>query len=148
MEAFRKLIDDSREQRAHTRAEVARALGRVTNPAFRTLLVPLMFDADVDVARDAILSAARLGAGDFLFVPPLVSLLRNRLLKGAAREVLAGYGEEVVPALVYFMKDRDEDIRGCAGTSRRRWPAFPARRRCRRCSGRSRIPTASCATRR
>jgi AAA family ATP:ADP antiporter len=108
-EAFRKLIDDSREQRAHTRAEVARALGRVTNPAFRPLLVPLMFDADVDVARDAIRSAARLGAGDFLFVPPLVSLLRNRLLKGAAREVLAGYGEEVVPTLAYFMKDRDED---------------------------------------
>jgi ATP/ADP translocase/CRP-like cAMP-binding protein/HEAT repeat protein len=109
IEAFRKLIDDSREQRAHTRAEVARALGRVSNPAFRPLLVPLMFDADVDVARDAIRSAARLGAGDFLFVPPLVSLLRNRLLKGAAREVLAGYGEDVVPTLVYFMKDRDED---------------------------------------
>ncbi len=87
-EAFRKLIDDSREQRAHTRAEVARALGRVTNPEFRPLLVPLMFDADVDVARDAIRSAARLGAGDFLYVPPLVSLLRNRLLKGAARDVL------------------------------------------------------------
>jgi AAA family ATP:ADP antiporter len=108
-DAFRKLIDDSREQRAHTRAEVARALGRVTNPAFRPLLVPLMFDADVDVARDAIRSAARLGAGDFLFVPPLVSLLRNRLLKGAAREVLVGYGEDVVPTLIYFMKDRDED---------------------------------------
>jgi ATP:ADP antiporter, AAA family len=109
VEAFRKLIDDSREQRAHTRAEVARALGRVTNPAFRPLLVPLMFDSDVDVARDAIRSAARLGAGDFLFVPPLVSLLRNRLLKGAARDVLAGYGEDVVPTLVYFMKDREED---------------------------------------
>ena len=109
IDAFRKLIDDSREQRAHTRAEVARALGRVTNPAFRPLLVPLMFDADVDVARDAIRSAARLGAGDFLFVPPLVSLLRNRMVKGAAREVLAGYGEDVVPTLVYFLKDRDED---------------------------------------
>ena len=68
-----------------------------------------MFDSDVDVARDAIRSAARLGAGDFLFVPPLVSLLRNRLLKGAARDVLAGYGEDVVPTLVYFMKDREED---------------------------------------
>jgi AAA family ATP:ADP antiporter len=108
--AFRTLIDDSRQQRARIRGEVARALGRVTNPEFRPLLVPLMFDADVDVARDAIRSAARLGAGDFLFVPPLVSLLRNRLLKGAAREVLAGYGEAVVPALVYFMKDREEDV--------------------------------------
>ena len=79
-----------------------------------------MFDADLDVARDAIRSAGRLGAGDFLFVPPLVSLLRNRLLKGAARDVLVGYGEDVVPTLAYFMKDREED-RGCAGTSRRRW---------------------------
>jgi len=109
-DAFRALIDDSREQRASTRAEVARALGRVANPAFRPLLVPLMFDADIDVARDAIKSAARLGGGDYLYVTPLVSLLRNRLLKGAARDVLASYGEDVVPTLVYFMRDRDEDI--------------------------------------
>ncbi len=110
LDTFRALIDDAREQRASTRADVARALGRVSNPEFRSLLVPLMFDADTEVARAAILSAARLGAGDFLFVPPLVSLLRNRLLKGAAREVLAGYGEAVVPTLVYFMRDREEDV--------------------------------------
>ena len=109
-DAFRALIDDAREQRASTRAEVARALGRVANPAFRPLLVPLMFDTDIDVARDAIKSAARLGGGDYLYVAPLVSLLRHRLLKGAAREVLASYGEDVVPTLVYFMRDRDEDI--------------------------------------
>ena len=109
-ETFRALIDDARAQRAGTRAEVARALGRVSNPAFRPLLVPLMFDTDIAVARAAIKSAARLGGGDFLYVTPLVSLLRNRLLKGAARDVLAGYGEGVVPTLVYFMRDRDEDI--------------------------------------
>ncbi len=125
MDAFRALIDDSREQRASTRAEVARALGRVTNPDFRALLVPLMFDAHTDVARAAIRSAARLGAGDFLFVPPLVSLLRNRLLKGAARDVLAGYGEAVVPTLIYFMKDREEDL-----WVRRHMPATLARIPC------------------
>ncbi|MGE3470974.1 MAG: Npt1/Npt2 family nucleotide transporter [Vicinamibacterales bacterium] len=123
--AFRGLIDDSRDQRASTRAEAARALGRVTNPQFRPLLVPLMFDADTDVARAAIRSAARLGAGDFLFVPPLVSLLRNRRLKGAARDVLAGYGEAVVPTLVYFMRDRDEDV-----WVRRHMPATLARIPC------------------
>lgn len=125
MDAFRTLIDDSREQRASTREEVARALGRVTNPEFRSLLVPLMFDAHTEVARAAIRSAARLGAGDFLFVPPLVSLLRNRLLKGAARDVLAGYGEAVVPTLVYFMKDREEDL-----WVRRHMPATLARIPC------------------
>ncbi len=89
---------------------MARALGDVTNPAFRPLLVPLMYDANLEVARAAIESAGTLGAGDFLFVPPLVSLLRNRRLKSAARAVLVGYGEPVVAPLAYFMRDREEDI--------------------------------------
>ena len=113
--------DRGRAKRSASSSTIRASSGRTPAPRWRgpsagsptrrsaRLLVPLMFDADVDVARDAIRSAARLGAGDFLFVPPLVSLLRNRLLKGAAREVLAGYGEDVVPTLVYFMKDRDED---------------------------------------
>ncbi len=50
------------------------------------------------------------GRADFLFVPPLVSLMRNRLLKGAARQVLVGYGEPLVDTLAYFLKDKDEDI--------------------------------------
>ena len=43
-------------------------------------------------------------------MPPLVSLLRNRRLKAAARAVLVGYGEAVVAPLAYFMRDREEDI--------------------------------------
>ena len=74
------------------------------------MLVPLMYDSNLDVARAAIESAATLGAGDFLFVPPLVSLLRNRRLKSSARAVLVGYGEAVVAPLAYFMRDREEDI--------------------------------------
>ena len=92
------------------RLQVARALGDVRNPSFRPLLVPLMYDANLDVARAAIESAGTLGADDFLFVPPLVSLLRNRRLKSAARAVLVGYGEPVVAPLAYFMRDREEDI--------------------------------------
>lgn len=108
--ALRGFTDDPRPALAGVRAEVARALSGVANPAFRGLLVPLMFDADVAVAREAIRSAGRLGAGDALFLPPLVSLLRHRQLKAAARDVLAGYGESIVPALVYFLRDRDEDV--------------------------------------
>ena len=88
---------------------MARALGDVRTPSFRPLLVPLMYDANLDVARAAIESAGKLGADDFLFVAPLVSLLRNRRLKPAARAVLIGYGEPVVAPLAYFMRDRDED---------------------------------------
>ena len=84
-ETLRRFSSDTREQGAESRLQVARALGDVKNPAFRPLLVPLMYDANLDVARAAIESAGTLGAGDFLFVPPLVSLLRNRRLKAAAR---------------------------------------------------------------
>lgn len=107
---LRRFSSDTREQATPWRLHTARALGDVTNPSFRPLLVPLMYDADAEVAQAAIESAGKLGAQDFLFVPPLVSLLRNRRLKSAARQVLVGYGEPVVAALAYFMQDRDEDV--------------------------------------
>ena len=106
---LRRLASDSREQARAARLEVAIALGQLSDPRCRPLLVPLMFDADLDVARAAIESAGRIKAGDFLFVPPLVSLSRHRLLKRAAREVLVGYGESVVDSLAYFLNDKDED---------------------------------------
>jgi AAA family ATP:ADP antiporter len=110
--ALRELASDTREQAAPVRREIAHSLGHVRHPRFRSLLVPLMFDTDLDVAREAITSAGRLGPreGDFLLVPPLVSLLRNRLLKRAARQVLVDYGEEVVAPLAYFMRDPEEDV--------------------------------------
>ncbi|MEO8681563.1 MAG: Npt1/Npt2 family nucleotide transporter, partial [Vicinamibacterales bacterium] len=101
---------DTRAQNVGVRVQVARALGDIRTPRFRPLLVPLMFDADVEVARAAIESAGELGTTDFLFVAPLVSLLRNRRLKSAARQVLVGYGDGVVAPLAYFMQDREEDI--------------------------------------
>jgi AAA family ATP:ADP antiporter len=109
-DTLRRFSSDTREQGAEWRLHVARALGDVNNPAFRPLLVPLMYDSNLDVARAAIDSAGTLGTGDFLFVAPLVSLLRNRRLKSAARAVLVGYGEAVVAPLAYFMTDRDEDV--------------------------------------
>jgi ATP:ADP antiporter, AAA family len=109
-ETLRLLASDTREQAIPVRVEVARALGELTDPRYRTLLVPLMFDSTIEVAREAIQSAGRLPAGDFLFVPPLISLMRHRLLKRFARQVLVGYGEEVIDALAYFMRDKEEDI--------------------------------------
>jgi AAA family ATP:ADP antiporter len=110
--ALRELAADTREQSVPIRREIAHSLGLVHAPRFRALLVPLMFDADLSVAQEAIASAGALGPRhrDFLFVPPLVSLMRNRLLKPAARQVLVNYGEDVVEPLAYFMRDPDEDI--------------------------------------
>ena len=47
---------------------------------------------------------------DTLFVPALVSLLGHRVLKPAARDTLVSYGDEVIDALAYFLKDRDERL--------------------------------------
>jgi ATP:ADP antiporter, AAA family len=109
-DTLRRYSADTRDPAAALRLQVARALGDVKNPAFRPLLVPLMYDTNLDVARAAIESAGTLGADDFLFVAPLVSLLRNRRLKPAARTVLVGYGEAVIAPLTYFMNDREEDV--------------------------------------
>lgn len=105
-----RLSGDTRPSAAAARRDVARALGAVDLPRFHHLLVPLMYDPQRDVAIEAIRSAGRLGGDDYLFVAPLVSLLRHRLLKGAAREVLVGYGEGVVPALATFLRDPEEDL--------------------------------------
>jgi AAA family ATP:ADP antiporter len=109
-ETFQRLSADARESAAELRRQVARALGLVTNPRFRPLLVPLMYDANYYVARAAINSAGTIAGDDFLFVPTLVTLMRNRRLKGPARKVLVDYGEAVVAPLRYFMEDRDEDV--------------------------------------
>ena len=109
-ETLRRFAADTRESSAELRRQVARALGLVQNPRFRPLLVPLMYDTDYYVARAAINSAGTIGGDDFLYVATLVSVMRNRRLKGPARKVLVEYGEAVVAPLAYFMTDKDEDI--------------------------------------
>ena len=109
-ETLKKFASDTRASSADLRRQVARALGLVQNPRLRSLLVPLLYDPDYVVARAAIDSAGTIAGDDFLFVPTLVSVMRNRRLKRAARKVLIGYGESVVAPLAYYMTDQDEDI--------------------------------------
>jgi AAA family ATP:ADP antiporter len=108
-EVLERLAEDTREAMAPSRYEVARAVALTTDPRFRGLLLPLMHDPDLAVAREAMLSAQKLGDEDLLFVPALVSLTRDRRLKNAARQALVSYGEDVVPSLSYFLRDEDED---------------------------------------
>ena len=108
-ETLERLASDGRESAVPARREAARAIARTTDPRFRQLLTPLMNDPDVSVAREAIRSARLLGDTDLLFVPVLVSLLRDRRLKNTARDVLVSYGEDVIPTLTYFLNDEQED---------------------------------------
>lgn len=105
-----RLAADTRESAARARLEVAFALGNIPHERVRHMLVPLMLDANVDVARAAIRSAGRLGPDTFLFLPPLVSLLRHRLLKNEARTVLVGYGDQIIEPVAHFLRDQREDL--------------------------------------
>jgi len=108
--ALYRLASNTRDSGIAGRLAVARALGDVPQDACRELLVPLLLDTNVDVAREAIRSAGRLGPDWPLFVPPLVSLLRHRMLKNEARTVLIGCGERIVDVLTHFLKDPAEDV--------------------------------------
>ncbi len=106
---LRRLAADLREAAAASRREVARGIGQLTAPRFAGLLIQLLGDSSVDVAREAIRSVARAYAADPIFVPGIVSLLRRRPLKAEAREVLVSYGEPIVETLAYFLHDPIED---------------------------------------
>src|SRR5262249_462782 len=69
-----------------------------------------LYDPAPEVAEEALASVGEIGHADAIFVPTLVSLLRNRRLKGRAREVLASYGEPVVDTLPYVLPDKDQNI--------------------------------------
>lgn len=95
------------------RAEAAGALAALPDPVLEDPLVRLLQDRDRRVLRAAIRAAGRrMEAGRFnpLYPPLLVSRLRDRRLKHDAREALVSCGPEVIPALVHFMEDRDEDL--------------------------------------
>ena len=108
--ALLELASDSREDARRARRDVAIAVRQITNPRFRRLLIPLLYDSSPEVADEAMESVGASGADDFVFVPTLIALLRDRRLKSRARSVLVGYGPPVIDALAHFMRDKDEDV--------------------------------------
>ncbi len=106
--AFGRIVADTREAAAGARADAAAALARVERPSFRSLLVPLIHDPDVTVAREAIASVRAPGPSDALFLPALVSLLGHRMLKAPARGAITGYGDDAIPFLAHTLADTHE----------------------------------------
>jgi ATP/ADP translocase/HEAT repeat protein/CRP-like cAMP-binding protein len=104
-----EIVSGTTEETRVARREVAAALGQVRDARFQRLLIPLLYDPSAEVTDEAMESVRKTGSADFMFVPVLVSLLRNRHLKGRARDVLVSYGEEVIEPLAYFMADENED---------------------------------------
>ena len=108
--ALLDLAADARGSSRRVRRDVAAGIRHIDNPRFRRLLIPLLYDEAPEVAHEAMESVEAAGVSDFIFVPTLVALLRNRQLKARARQVLVSYGEQVVDVLAHFMRDQDEDL--------------------------------------
>ena len=84
------------------RRQAARVLAVVPED-LRDLLGPLIHDPDEQVAREAILAAARSGAGQHIH--PLVDALARPELAADAAAALAGHGDAVVPAIERLLQD-------------------------------------------
>lgn len=103
------VVDD----RWEARLEAARVLGEMPDPMFETYLIQLLYDSDFRVARRAIRSArTRIERDEFnpIYAPILISALRHRRLKHEARSAIVSCGEQIIPALVHFQNDPDEQI--------------------------------------
>jgi AAA family ATP:ADP antiporter len=108
--ALTRLLFETGDSARSIRRDFAVAIRQVRVPHCRRFLIPLLCDDNVDVAEEAMRSIRQLGGGDYIFVPALISLLRHRRLKSAARDLLAAYGDGVLDILRYFLRDAQEDI--------------------------------------
>ncbi len=104
-----EIANDTDESARQARRDVAGAIRQIPDPRFRRMLIPLLYDPAPEVADEAMESVRAVGVDDFIFLPTLVALLRQRQLKGEARRVLVSYGEPVIDALAHFLRDPDED---------------------------------------
>jgi ATP:ADP antiporter, AAA family len=104
-----EIVGRTDDETRAARLEVAAALAQVKDTRFQRLLIPLLYDPSLAVADEAMESVRKAGTNDAAFVPVLVSLLRNRHLKGRARAALVSYGEAAVEPLAWFMADEHED---------------------------------------
>ncbi|MFQ5526675.1 MAG: MFS transporter [Thermoanaerobaculia bacterium] len=93
------------------RIQGARCLGAIPEPLFREQLVQLLYDRDWRVVSEAIGSVRRRAQRDGwtpIYLPTLISLHGNRRLKQNVREALVALGKQVLPSLVHFLNDNDE----------------------------------------
>ena len=85
--------DAQRRRRPRRAATLPRPVRHIADPRFRRLLIPLLYDASPEVANEAMESVRGGRALRTSFsCRRSSSLLRNRRLKGAARQVLVSYG--------------------------------------------------------
>ena len=112
-EATATLTELLSDGEAEIRCEAAKARGAIKEPLYQVRLIQLLYDRDINVVRETIISIRRRATRDGynpLYIPTLISLLRSRRIKHDARQALVACGEAALPALTHFMSDRDEPV--------------------------------------
>ncbi|CAM2006193.1 MFS transporter [Acanthopleuribacter pedis] len=112
-QAGQSLVEMSRDADPRVRAEAAKSLQEIPDPHFQIQLVQFLYDQDHMVVRQAIRAVqerAETGFPNPMYVPTLISLMRERRLKHVCRQALVASGEAVIPALVHFMNDTEEHV--------------------------------------
>jgi AAA family ATP:ADP antiporter len=93
------------------RQQGAQALGGSPSGSLTNRMLRVLSDPEPEVVRAAVRAVRRWNQRDgthFMYVPILISLLRERRLKHDVREALVACGEEALPLLVHFLRDRSE----------------------------------------
>lgn len=111
--AAEALYDMLSDAEVDSRVQGTRCLGAIPEPMFREQLVHLLYDRDYRVVNEAIGAVRRRVQRDGwtpMYLPTLISLLRDRRLKHEVREALVALGDQVLPALVHFLNDPEEQV--------------------------------------
>lgn len=110
-QATEALNDMASDGESDIRAEAAKSLGQIPEPVYENQLLRLLSDRDENVARHAaraVKNRTRIGRGNPIYLPRLISLSRIRGLKHDCRKAIAAYGKPAIPPLVHFMTDSME----------------------------------------
>ncbi|HIG45592.1 MAG TPA: hypothetical protein EYQ20_03905 [candidate division Zixibacteria bacterium] len=108
IEVVETLLVDEENEGEVLRMQVARALGMLNEPSFRPILLQLIRDPSILVARSAIESAGV--TRDPEFVPPLIDLLAAGTFRAVALQALAAYGAQVQGELQKTLLEETGDI--------------------------------------
>ena len=96
------------QEGSRDRAEAARLIGTIDDSDIVSLLPPLVADEDVDVARQAVRAAHRLGREDL--VPSLILALGRMEILDEAAEALARLGNVVIPEIATALRSDDVPV--------------------------------------
>ncbi|MBC8229056.1 HEAT repeat domain-containing protein [bacterium] len=107
-----QMLQETGTHRTLARLEAAKALGAIdANSPLQDYLLDLLNDDNIDVVKEAIISAGRVRRIDF--VPLLIEKLGDSTTRVLAREALANYGPEILVTLIHTVTDEQALMSVC-----------------------------------